>query len=51
MCRYRTYYDSLDMARQIGILPPAGSTAERAMARLQHLQARFQRRNARRSPR
>jgi steroid delta-isomerase-like uncharacterized protein len=44
LSHYRTYYDSFDMARQLGVLPPAGSAAERAMARLQHLQARFQRR-------
>jgi steroid delta-isomerase-like uncharacterized protein len=42
---YRTYYDSLDMARQLGVLPPAGSRVDRAMARFQHLQARLQRRN------
>jgi steroid delta-isomerase-like uncharacterized protein len=44
MSQYETFYDSLDMARQLGILPPTGSTADRAMAGLQHLQARFQRR-------
>jgi steroid delta-isomerase-like uncharacterized protein len=47
MSRYTTYYDSLDMARQLGVLPPAGGGAERAMARLQHVQARFLRRRAR----
>jgi steroid delta-isomerase-like uncharacterized protein len=41
---YVTYYDSLDMARQLGVLPPAGSGADRLMSRLQPLQARFQRR-------
>jgi ketosteroid isomerase-like protein len=46
MSRYTTYYDSLDMARQLGVIPPAGSGAERVMARLQHVQARFQRRRA-----
>jgi steroid delta-isomerase-like uncharacterized protein len=46
MSHYRTYYDSLDMARQLGVLPPADSFAARAMARLQHLQARSQRRKA-----
>lgn len=46
MSHYETYYDSLDMARQLGILAPVGSAADRAMARLQHLQARFQRRKA-----
>jgi steroid delta-isomerase-like uncharacterized protein len=46
MSHYRTYYDSLDMARQLGVLPPVGSAADRAMAGLQHLQARFQRQKA-----
>ena len=46
MSRYETYYDSLDMARQLGIIPPVGSTADRAMAGLQHLLARVQRRKA-----
>jgi steroid delta-isomerase-like uncharacterized protein len=50
MSRYQTYYDSLDMARQLGILPAAGSAADRAMAELQHLQARFQRRKAESRP-
>jgi steroid delta-isomerase-like uncharacterized protein len=44
MSRYETYYDSLDMARQLGIVPPVGSAADRAMAGLQHLRARVQRR-------
>jgi steroid delta-isomerase-like uncharacterized protein len=43
---YATYYDSIDMARQLGVLPPIGSGAERVMRRLQPLQARFQRRRA-----
>jgi hypothetical protein len=47
MSRYQTYYDSLDMARQLGILPPVGSPPDRAMAAIQHLQARFQRRKSR----
>lgn len=47
MSHYTTYYDSLDMARQLGIIPPTGSGADRAMAALQHLQARFQRRGSR----
>jgi steroid delta-isomerase-like uncharacterized protein len=51
MCHYNSYYDSLDMARQLGLLPPVGSGVERAMARLQHVQARFQRRKAGRPPR
>jgi steroid delta-isomerase-like uncharacterized protein len=48
MCRYASYYDTLDMARQLGILPAAGSTIERGMTSLQHVQARMQRRRARR---
>lgn len=50
MSHYQTYYDSLDMARQLGVLPPAGSAPDRAMAGLQHLQARFQRRKTRDTP-
>jgi hypothetical protein len=46
MCRCTSYYDSLGLARQLGILPPAGSGAERALARLQGIQARWQRRRA-----
>jgi steroid delta-isomerase-like uncharacterized protein len=49
LCRYSTYYDSLGMARQLGILPPADSAGDRLMARVQHLQARLQRRRARRA--
>jgi steroid delta-isomerase-like uncharacterized protein len=39
-----TYYDGLGVARQLGLLPPAGSRMERRMARMQHIQAWFQRR-------
>ena len=46
MCRYCTYYDSIDMARQMGVLPAAGSRAESLLGALQPLQARFQRRRA-----
>jgi steroid delta-isomerase-like uncharacterized protein len=46
MCRYNTKYDLLDVARQMGVLPPQGSGADRLMTRLQHLQAYFQRRRA-----
>ena len=46
MWRYRTHYDSIDMARQMGVLPPVGSRAERLLGALQPLQARFQRRRA-----
>ncbi len=44
IARYRAYYDMTDLARQLGIMPPAGSGAEKAMAALQRLQARFMRR-------
>jgi steroid delta-isomerase-like uncharacterized protein len=47
LSHYQACYDSLDMARQLGILPPVGSAPDRAMAALQHLQARFQRRKGR----
>ena len=47
IAEYRTHYDSMGMSRQIGLLPEHGSAAERAFARLQHAQARFQRRGAR----
>jgi steroid delta-isomerase-like uncharacterized protein len=46
LCELRTYYDSLDMSRQLGVLPPLGSTADRVMARVQNVQARFQRRKS-----
>jgi steroid delta-isomerase-like uncharacterized protein len=44
MSRYETYYDSVEMARQLDILPPVGSGMDRAMGGLQRLRARFQRR-------
>ena len=43
LCNYYSYYDTLDVARQLGIVPPTGSRAERLLARLQHGQARLQR--------
>jgi steroid delta-isomerase-like uncharacterized protein len=42
----RTYYDTIAAARQLGILPAVGSRVEKLMARLQHAQARRQRRRA-----
>ena len=44
IARYRTFYDGLDMSRQLGVIPPHGSLGDRAITRLQHVQARFQRR-------
>jgi steroid delta-isomerase-like uncharacterized protein len=46
LARYDTSYDLLDVSRQMGLLPPIGSRADRLMTRLQHLQARAQRRKA-----
>jgi steroid delta-isomerase-like uncharacterized protein len=47
LCSYDSYYDTLAVARQLGIMPPSGGRAERLMARVQHAQACLQRRNAR----
>jgi steroid delta-isomerase-like uncharacterized protein len=44
IAQYRAYYDLNDLARQLGIVPAPGSTAERGMVALQRLQARFARR-------
>jgi steroid delta-isomerase-like uncharacterized protein len=44
--RYYSYYDTIDVARQLGIMPQSGGRAERLMTRLQHAQARLQRRHA-----
>jgi ketosteroid isomerase-like protein len=44
LSHYRTYYDSLDTGRQLGILPPVGSTAERTMVRVGNLKTRIERR-------
>jgi hypothetical protein len=46
LSHYRTYYDTIGVARQLGILPATGSRVEKLMARLQHFQARGQRRRA-----
>jgi steroid delta-isomerase-like uncharacterized protein len=43
IARYRAFYDMNDLARQLGIVPPAGSRAERGLVALQRLQARFRR--------
>jgi hypothetical protein len=41
---YRAFYDTNDLARQLGIVPAPGSRAERGMVALQRLQARLTRR-------
>jgi steroid delta-isomerase-like uncharacterized protein len=46
LCSYYSYYDTIDVARQLGIMPRSGSRAEQLMTRLQHAQARLQRRTA-----
>jgi ketosteroid isomerase-like protein len=51
LCGYRTYYDTIDAARQLGIMPEPGSRAERLMSRFQHIQALLQRHAARPDPR
>ncbi len=47
LCGYRTFYDTLEASRQLGIAPASGSRGELLMSRLQHVQARWQRRAAR----
>lgn len=42
----RSNFDRMGMARQLGFLPPLGSTTDRVMTRIQHLKARRQRRQA-----
>ncbi len=42
--RYHAYYDVMDLARQLGIMPPSGSRGEQVMVALQRLQARLLRR-------
>jgi steroid delta-isomerase-like uncharacterized protein len=44
IARYRAFYDMNDVARQLGIVPPSGSRAERGMVALQRLQVRLARR-------
>lgn len=39
-----SHYDSTEAARQLGMLPPETSLTNKAMMRMQHVQARFQRR-------
>jgi steroid delta-isomerase-like uncharacterized protein len=44
IAHYRAFYDMNGLAQQLGIAPPPGSRGERAMVRLQRLQARMMRR-------
>lgn len=44
VARYRADYDSMGVSRQLGLLPPEGSRAERAMVALQRVGARLKRR-------
>src|SRR4029077_5434738 len=44
IARYRAFYDMNDVARQLGIVPPPGSRAERGMVALQRLQTLLARR-------
>jgi steroid delta-isomerase-like uncharacterized protein len=44
IARLVTQYDAMGVARQTGVLPPRGSRAERAAARLQRATARLRRR-------
>jgi steroid delta-isomerase-like uncharacterized protein len=41
---YRAFYDTSELARQLGIMPARGTRAERATVALQRLQARLARR-------
>ena len=43
LARLRVDFDVMDLARQLGLLPPQGSRTERAMAAAQRLGARFMR--------
>ena len=44
IARYRAFYDMNEFARQLGLVPPVGSRAERTMVALQRLRARLARR-------
>jgi steroid delta-isomerase-like uncharacterized protein len=49
ICHYTTYYDSMAVGRQLGLMPEPSSFSYRAMMRGQHLQAAFGRRKAART--
>jgi len=44
IARYRAFYDMNELARQLGLVPPVGGRAERAMVALQRLRVRLPRR-------
>lgn len=44
IARYRAFYDTSELARQLGLAPPRGGLAEAGLVRLQRLQARLRRR-------
>jgi steroid delta-isomerase-like uncharacterized protein len=44
LSHYRPYFDGLDFCRQLGIIPPAGGAADRALTRLTNLRTRLTRR-------
>jgi predicted ester cyclase len=44
VARLWTHYDAMEIARRLGVLPPRGSAAERAGAKLQGLMAARRRR-------
>jgi steroid delta-isomerase-like uncharacterized protein len=46
ICHYRTYYDSLDLARQLGPLPRVDALGQRILRRGQRLQAAYLRRSS-----
>jgi steroid delta-isomerase-like uncharacterized protein len=43
---YSTHYDTIDAARQLGVMPMPGTLGDKLFTRLQHGQARIQRRHA-----
>jgi hypothetical protein len=47
IAHYRAFYDMNEVARQLGIAPAPGSSAERAMVWLQRVQANLMRRRGR----
>jgi steroid delta-isomerase-like uncharacterized protein len=48
VCKYEGFFDARSVAQQVGVLPAAGSPAERVAVSVQRLGARFGRRGSRR---